>query len=279
MQAKASFYALAAILLWSTLALLGFKLGELPPFLLVGLSLLIGSLCGLPWIRDWKVPRKVLLLGIYGLFGYHFFLFMALRNAPMVEANLINYLWPLLIVLLSPVFLPDSKLRGTHILGALLGFLGAIFIVTGGKLSFTGEGALGYIFALLSAFIWASYSLLTKKVGAFKTGAIGLLCLISGVLSLICHFLLEESYSLSLNQFFYLIPLGAGPMGMAFFLWDKALKSGDPRKIGSLSYLTPMLSTLLLILFGGGEFSQVKAIGMALIIGGASLGALNKKQA
>src|SRR5690349_781075 len=101
----APLYASAAIALWATLALLGTYLTKIPPFLLVGVALTIGSGCGLPWVREWKIPLSTLGLGVYGLFGFHFFLFMALRNAPPLEANLINYLWPLLIVVLSPLFL------------------------------------------------------------------------------------------------------------------------------------------------------------------------------
>lgn len=268
-------YALLAILIWSSLAFLGTKLGNLPPFLLVGSSLTIGSLCGIPWIREWKVPFTTLCVGIYGLFGYHFFLFLAFRNAPIVEANLINYLWPLLIVLLSPVFFKELKLTKKHILAALLGFSGAILIVTGGKLSVSIDSVIGYVLAGISAFIWASYSLLSKRIKPFSTGAVGLFCFISGILSLICHLILEPTYVLQEGQGFLLILLGLGPMGSAFFLWDKALKLGDPRIIGSLSYLTPMLSTLILIFTGSGAFSWVSGLSMGLIISGAIVGALS----
>ncbi|RYE83619.1 MAG: EamA/RhaT family transporter, partial [Myxococcales bacterium] len=95
--------SLAAIALWSTLALLSVKLAAVPPLLLVGSTLLLGGLVSAPYIRLWRVPATTLLLGVYGLFVYHFCLFLALRWAPAVEANLLNYLWPLLLVLLSPV--------------------------------------------------------------------------------------------------------------------------------------------------------------------------------
>lgn len=72
----------------------------------------------------------------------------------------------------------------------------------------------------------------------------------------------------------FLLVLGMGPMGAAFFLWDAALKNGDPRIIGSLAYLTPMLSTLLLIVTGSGAFGRVTGIAMVLIVGGAALGSL-----
>jgi drug/metabolite transporter (DMT)-like permease len=69
------------------------------------------------------------MIGITGLFGYHFFYFFAIKNAPAVEANLLNYLWPLLIVLLSS-FLPNERLRWFHIVGSLLGLLGAFLLVS-----------------------------------------------------------------------------------------------------------------------------------------------------
>src|SRR5688500_11680258 len=106
MQTRAFIQSLAAILLWSALAYLALKLSHVPPFLLVGSALAIGSLCSVHKISQWRVSYRTLLLGIYGIFGFHFCLFLALRYAPPVEANLINYLWPLLIVVLSPVFLP-----------------------------------------------------------------------------------------------------------------------------------------------------------------------------
>jgi drug/metabolite transporter (DMT)-like permease len=103
----ANLYALGAIALWALLASLGVSLKHLPPFLLTGVALLIGSVLALPFVvRDrtqWKIPAATLALGVYGLFGFHFLLFIALRHAPAVEANLVNYLWPLFMVVLAPL--------------------------------------------------------------------------------------------------------------------------------------------------------------------------------
>jgi drug/metabolite transporter (DMT)-like permease len=96
MQATTWLQSLAAIALWGTLAYLALQLSRIPPFLLVGCALVIGSLCSIHRVAQWRVAFRTLLLGVYGLFGFHFCLFMALRYAPPVEANLINYLWPLL---------------------------------------------------------------------------------------------------------------------------------------------------------------------------------------
>lgn len=274
---KSYVYAFGAIALWSSLAFLGLSVSRVPPFLLVGITLSIGSIFGVFGIRQWKVSPRVLAVGIYGLFGYHFCLFMAFRNAPPIEANLLNYLWPLLIVLLSPVFLPNYKLNKKHFVSAILGFLGAALIVTKGRLNISTDAWSGYLLAILAAFIWSSYSLMLKRMSGIPTSAIGLYCLVSGLLSLVCHNLYEPSYSVSLDEIYSLVILGIGPMGIAFFLWDKALKLGDPRVIGALSYLTPLASTLILILFGHGSFTWISFLAMLCIIGGAIMGSVAGK--
>jgi drug/metabolite transporter (DMT)-like permease len=279
MPAKAIVQSLLAILLWSVLAFLALRLSAMPPFLLIGIALCAGALCGVHRVRQWRVPPRVLLLGVYGLFGFHFCLFMALRLAPAVEANLINYLWPLLIVLLTPLFLRGYRLSARHVLAAVLGCAGAALLVTRGALAFDARALPGYLLAAGSAFIWASYSLMTKKVAAFPSAAIGLFCLCSGVLSLGVHFLFEPRYALTLRDLPLLAALGLGPMGAAFFLWDAALKNGDPRIIGSLAYLTPLLSTLVLVVTGSGRFTVVSGVAMAMIVGGSVLGSLPRRGA
>ena len=272
---QATFLALAAIALWGSLAPLGVSLGHVPPFLLTGCGLLIGSLIGLVLsrgrVQQWKVPAPTLALGVYGLFGFHFLLFIALRHAPPVQANLVNYLWPLGIVLMAPLFLHGMRLHGLHIAAAFLGFAGAALAMVGGR-DLQGGFAWGYIPALGSAFIWASYSLLTQRVAHFPTAAIGGFALVSGLLSLLCHALLEPAVSLTARDGLLIGAMGLGPMGAAFFLWDMALKRGDARHIGILSYLTPLASTALLIGVSGGSFTWSIALAATLIIGAALLG-------
>lgn len=267
--------ALGAIALWATLATLGVSLSHVPPFLLTGLALLIGSIVALPLsrfdFRQWRVPPATLTLGIYGLFGYHFLLFTAFRHAPPVEANLVNYLWPLGIVVMAPLFLPGVRLGLVHVLAALLGFGGAALVILGGS-SLTGGFAWGYLPALGAAFVWASYSLMTKRVRPFPTAAIGLFGLVSGLLSLACHALMESAVTLSARDWGLITLMGLGPLGAAFFLWDAALKRGDARHIGLLSFLTPLLSTLLLLAVRGERPSATVGIAAAMIVGGAVLG-------
>ncbi|MES2244719.1 MAG: DMT family transporter [Pseudomonadota bacterium] len=277
----ANLYALGAIALWASLASLGVSLRHVPPFLLTGVALLVGSLLALPFVlkdrRQWRIPASTLLLGVYGLFGFHFLLFIALRHAPPVEANLVNYLWPLFMVVLAPLFLRGVKLRAAHVLAALLGFAGAAVAILGARTGSAGGGwAWGYLPALGSAFIWASYSLLTQRVPAFPTAAIGLFGLVSGVLSLLCHWALEPAVALSGRDAVLVALMGLGPLGAAFFLWDRALKLGDARQIGILSYLTPLGSTALLMLVSGRALSWSIGLAAAMIIGAAVLGTRTK---
>ena len=276
MQRPALFAALAAIALWGVLAALSLRLRGWPPFLLAGAALLVGSLCSIHRLRAWRVPARALALGVYGLFGFHFLLFIALRLAPPVEANLVNYLWPLLIVVLAPVILPGVTLRTRHVAAALLGFAGAALLVTGAGPGLGGEGGggamLGYAAALASALVWSTYSLATKRFAQLPTATIGLYCAVSGLVALACHVLFEPQYVPRIAELPWLLALGLGPMGAAFYLWDYALKRGDPRAIGALAYLAPLVSTLVLVAAGEGSLGPVTLVAMGLIVGGAVLG-------
>ena len=268
---SATLLALGAIALWATLASLGVALGHVPPFLLTGLALVIGSVPAWPLARQWRVPPSTLALGVYGLFGFHFLLFIALRNAPPVQANLVNYLWPLLIVVLAPLFLPGLKLRPVHIGAALAGFAGAVLAILGGR-DVAGGFAWGYLPALGSAFIWASYSLLTQRVAHFPTAVVGLFGLVSGGLALLCHLAFEPPVALTARDWGLIVATGLGPLGAAFYLWDAALKRGDARRIGILSYLTPLASTLLLVATSGRPLTLWIGLAALLIVGAAIAG-------
>ena len=274
---KADLFTLGAIVLWASLATLATLLSNIPPFLLTGIGLIIGGLVSLPALRSgvtaWKVPLRTLLLGVYGLFGYHFMLFLALQTAPAVEANLVNYLWPLLIVLLSPIFTKSLSLNFRYVLAAISGFAGAFLAITSGGSGFEFASIeIGYLFALAAAVIWATYSLGTTKVPSFPTPAIGLFALFSGVLAIGAHFAFEPAATISTTDWLLLLVMGIGPLGGAFYLWDAALKIGDPRRIGLLAFLTPLLSTALLLVVSGSALSWQLLLATGLIVGGALLG-------
>ena len=273
-------FSLATILLWGFLAVLSAGVSHLPAFLSAGLALTLGGLVGLVRVREWRVPGSTLAVGVGGIFGYHALFFLALRYAPAVEANLLQYLWPLLIVVLTPLFFPARRLGLHHLAGAALGLCGAFLVISGGRLSLDLSHLPGYLLALGAALVWSSYSLVTKRLPPFPTGAVGGFCLASGLLSLGIHGLERLAHpspppAIGGHDWLLLALLGLGPMGLAFFTWDAALKRGDPRVIGALAYLTPLLSTLVLVLVGGRRLSPLAAGAMALIVAGAVVGSLD----
>ena len=274
-------FALTAILLWSSLAALGVSLRHVPPFLLTGIGLLVGSLVAVPLSRGqwshWKVPTGTLVIGVLGLFGYHAMLFAAFHYAPPLQANLINYLWPLGMVVLAPLYLRGLHWRWQHIVAALVGFAGAVLALLDGGQSAASDDAfpqrwIGYGLALAAAFTWSSYSLLCQRVPPFRTAAIGSFCLGAGILSLIMHALFEPAIALGTQDWLLVAALGIGPAGGAFFVWDAALKRTDARTVGLLAFLTPLLSTMLLLVTSGQPFTINIGLATLLIVGAAVVG-------
>ena len=270
-----------AVLLWATLALLTTAAGPVPPFLLVSLTFGVAFLAALGlWLARggsilarlaWPLP--VWGLGVGGLFGFHLLYFVALRNAPPLEANLVNYLWPLLIVVFSAL-LPGERLRWWHVAGALLGLAGAGLLVTdGGRVAFRAEHAPGYAAALGSAVVWAAYSVASRRFGAVPSDAVGAFCGATAGLAFLCHLAWEPWAPPEGGQWLAVLALGLGPMGLAFFVWDVGVKQGDIRLLGALAYLAPLLSTLLLVAAGRAEASSTVAVACVLITGGAALAA------
>lgn len=280
-QLRATLIGASTILMWSTLALFTALSGQVPPFQLIALSFPVGFFISLGlWLRrgeglvkPLKLPGRVWALGIYGLFGYHFFYFLALKNSPAVEANLINYLWPLLIVVFA-TFLPGERLRWFHLAGAGAGFIGAALLVTKGQsLNFEPAYTLGYVSAVVCAVIWASYSVLSRLFGAIPTDSVGGFCGATALLALVCHLLFEQWVWPSGLEWLAIGLMGLGPVGAAFFTWDHGVKRGNIKVLGAFAYAAPLLSTLLLVLFGLAQPSWVIAAACLFIVGGAALAA------
>ena len=271
-----------AVLMWATLALFTTLSGGVPPFQLVAMSFAVAfALAAAKWLVRGESPGHFLrqpvaawALGVGGLFGFHFLYFLSLRSAPPIEANLINYLWPLLIVLFSAL-LPGERLRWWHVAGALAGFAGAALLVTdGGRVAFRGEFALGYGAALASSLVWSSYSVLNRRFSAVPTDAVGGFCAVTAMLALVAHLAFEKTvWPDGATEWLAVLALGLAPVGSAFFFWDHGVKRGDIRALGAFAYAAPLLSTLLLIAVGLAPPTWVVLIACLLITGGAVLAA------
>jgi drug/metabolite transporter (DMT)-like permease len=277
-RGAATLIGFCAVLLWSALALMTTRSGEVPPFELAAITFAIGGACGLVFaaargrLSALAQPLRVWAVGIGGLFGYHALYFAALRRAPPADASLIAYLWPLLIVLFSAA-LPGERLRARHVIGALLGFAGAatLFLARGASGDPVREGALvGYGLALACAFVWSGYSVLSRGLKETPTDAVAGFCLATSALATVCHILFETTViPEGAAQWAAIVGLGLGPVGLAFYVWDYGVKHGDIRVLGVAAYAAPVLSTLILVAAGVAPATPALGVACALIVGGA----------
>lgn len=274
-RARATLVGLSAILMWAALGLMTAASGQIPAFQMNALAFGLSGTVACLWLAATgrlgvlRQPARVWALGVGGLFGFHALYFTSLRLAPPVEANLVNYTWPLLIVIGSGL-LPGERLKAHHVIGAGLGLAGAAAIVTkGGGVAIDPAHAGGYLAACASAVTWAGYSILSRRLGAVPTATVAGFCLATAALSALAHLAFETTvWPEGATQWAAVIGLGLFPVGLAFFVWDHGVKRGDIQVLGAASYLSPLLSTLLLIVAGWGAFTlPVGFAALAITVG------------
>ncbi|NBA98596.1 DMT family transporter [Pseudomonas sp. R5(2019)] len=284
-----SLYATAigviAVLLWSCLALLTTLTEGIPAFQLLALSFAVAFMAsvgvigcrGVEGFKQWRQPWAVWVTGFGGIFAYHALYFYALKVAPAAQASLIAYLWPLLIVLLSALAARQG-LQWRQVLGALLGLAGTAFILQQrNEAQLLQTPWLGYAAAFGCALVWSSYSVINRRFRGVSSNVIGAICGLVTVAGGVCHGLFETWVPPTAPQWAAIVGLGLGPVGLAFFAWDHATKHGSLGMLGALSYLAPLVSTLLLIAVGASPANPMLLIAAGLIIAGAALATLRTR--
>ena len=283
-QRRATAVGFVAVLLWALLALFTAATGQVPPLQLASMTFAMAFMLALgKWllrgeniIDHLRQPLIVWGIGVGGLFGYHFFYFIALRNAPAVEASLIAYLWPLLIVVFSAL-LPGERLRWWHVSGALLGLTGAAVLILAGRAPGAPVQFMpGHFAAMACALLWSGYSILSRRLGNVPTDTVGGFCGATALLAFLAHLIFETTvWPAGATQWLAVVGLGLGPVGLAFYCWDHGVKHGHIQSLGASSYTAPLLSTLVLILFGFAAATGAVLIACLLITGGAVLASLD----
>ncbi len=272
-------YALGAILCWASLpAATGSGLKELSTEELMFYSFTAAA--SFLYLQDVLLTRrvavsfpslKVSLLGVWGIFIYHYVYYLALNRAPLAEGAILATTWSFWIVVFSS-WLLFRKLRLSIVATALLGLFGAGLVIGAGKeLSFTMGHLQGYLLALLCGLVWSSFSvalsrlrLAEEPMTAFALYA----ALLSGLL-----FVATLPHPLpSIPALLSALYLGCVPLGLSFFLWNRAMVGGNVVIIGFLSYLTPPLAVLLVAVIHGEQVAPQVLAGMVVILGASLLG-------
>ena len=168
--------------------------------------------------------------------------------------------------------LPGERLRWYHVAGAMLGFIGVLALALAkGVVGFNAVNAPGFALALACAFIWSSYSVLSRRFKAVPTNAVVGFCAVTCVLALMRRSLFEQTAWPDGTEWLAVIGLGLGPVGLAFYAWDRGVKHGDIPLLGVASYATPVLSTLVLVAVGFAAPTLGLGLAVLLIVGGALL--------
>ncbi|ATB70179.1 permease of the drug/metabolite transporter (DMT) superfamily [Sulfurospirillum diekertiae] len=283
-QSKAYFFAISAVLLWSTVAS-AFKL-SLAYFDALNLLLYASSFslcvffCAMGYQHKFyilflyskKTYFKLALLGLINPFIYYLVLFRAYELLPAQEAQPINYTWALTLTYLS-VFILKQKISVYDFLAGLICYFGVLIISTHGDLwGFSFYSLTGVFLALFSTVLWSLYWIYNTKlhvdplVGLFINFLFGV--------PAILFYALITSHPLVFNIHGFLgsAYVGIFEMGITFILWLQAMKlSTNTAKIANLIFISPFLSLVFISIFVGEVILFSTYIGLIFIIIGLLL--------
>ncbi|MHC1774448.1 MAG: DMT family transporter [Lentimicrobium sp.] len=281
---KSIILALAAVLLWSTIGS-AFKLTL--GYLNFPLVLLYSSFVAVVFLGSLLVIRGKLgnirkislnslglsaLMGLFNPFAYYLILLKAYSLLQAQEAVALNYTWPMILVLLSAVFL-KHKITWFNVFSLVISFTGTIIIATKGNLlDFKLSDPLGVILAISSAFFWATYWLLNLK-DKRDTEEKLFLNFLFGLIYTLIYCIVTDNLSIpGPEAALGVIYIGLFEMGITFVLWLNALKLAEnTAKISNLVYLSPFLSLLFVSIAVGEKIMLYTISGLFLIVGGILL--------
>lgn len=275
-------YAIGAILCWASLpaatgsGLTNLSTEELMFFSFTSAAIFL-YLQGVFLQRTFTVylpGPKGSLLGIWGIFIYHYVYYMALSHAPLVEGTILATTWSFWVVVFSSVVL-FKRLKVSIVGTALLGMFGAgLVMASGQKIGLASEYTLGYVLALSCGLIWASFSLALSRIN-LQGEPMTAFTIFAAILSALLYLATMPHSIPSLQSLLAAIYLGCVPLGLSFFLWNRAVRGGNMVIIGYLSYFTPPLAVLLVAIIHGKTVSVQVLLGMVVIIVAAMGGRLS----
>lgn len=207
-------------------------------------------------------------MGFLGTFLYTFFLFTGLGLLPAQEAFIINYLWPVMVVIFAALILKE-KITGRKIFAIACSFFGIIIVITKGNFeSLQFSNLLGAVSAALGALVWGIFSVLGKKQNYEGFTSMMFFYLFGTLFAFIAVLLFSSIPHISLQQFAGLLWLGVFVNGLAFVFWFLALKHGDTAKIANIIFLTPFLSLLYIYFLTGEQILVSSIVGLVVIVAG-----------
>ena len=264
-----------AVVLWASWPTLATVAYPAPPFLVLGLAALVGfalSFC-LMAVRGrarsfWSVSPATLIFVAFGLMGNNAFYLAAISRIGPAEANVVHYLWPIFLVILS-AFVVRRAPTPVQVVGIACGFSG-VAVALSPQMG-AGFDAVGVLLGISGALTFAVYSV-GRSLAKVETNVVGPSLGLAGAGALAVHVLTEPVYALSATQWGAIALMGLGPFTLANILWDRATRQGAAATISSLAFLTPLVALSLLVVFGLSTLTLQLVVGAVLTIAGAVLG-------
>lgn len=280
----ATIVGFAAILLWALLGPLTKASGDVPPLQLMAMSFGVAFLIfiirwrmkGLTMASQFSMPLAVWLLGLVGYCGNLLLYFYAMRRAPAEQVNLINYIWPMLMILFSAA-LPGERLRWWHLVGAVIGVIGLLALFwTGDGIDIQSRYVPAYVSVFFSAAIWAAFSVTMRRVKKVPTEAFGAFAAGTALLALVSHLAVEQTaWPATPGQWMAVAGLSVGPICLAYIAWNIGIRHGQVRLLAAGSFFIPILSTLTMVLMGQANLSINLAVACVLVVAGAVVASLD----
>ncbi len=279
---RAYLFAVVPIVLWASTPLLVTELtAELPilqvnwlvtGFSIASLSMTLTVLGRWQRLRDYskKDMRTMLVLGATGLFPYTTLYYLAFALAPAAagNSNIINYLWPIWIVILAIPTLKE-RLGWRKILGIVLSFAGVYLILTGGQwIRFSLEHLPAYLSAAAGAFFWGMFSIQNKRHQFEALTAMFVYNVAAILFFALVALLASPLVWPTTRSWLLLFLLGGIVNGFSYLFWILALRAGDTAKIANLVYITPFLSLVYLAVFQKRPITAVQLSALLLVVSG-----------
>ncbi len=276
-------FAIVTVSCWSTLAPIVKKLlYDIPnlealsvsSFLAFFFLLLMNIFTGeIKEVKTYKVKDYGVIfgLGFLGLFVYSALYYYGLGQLTSQEACILNYLWPIMLVIFSCIIL-NEKFTLVKVVAMVSSFIGIIILSTGGSVALTGNGLFGIVSCIVAAACYGLFSALNKKVEYNANVSMMFMWLVAAVCALVLGVLTETWVTIKGLQWLGMIWLGVVVDAIAYLLWALALKgSEDTAKIANLAFLTPFLSLIISAIFLKEAIQIRSVIALIFIIGGILL--------
>ena len=223
-------------------------------------------------IRSERVP---LLLGGVALGLNWVALFTAYRMLNVSLATLIYYAGPMIVLLFSPVLFRE-KLTGAKLLAIAVVAVGLVCIT--GSITSGGMNLSGLIVAVLSALFYAGLITFNKKIhrtSGMQTAAIELdVAFVVVLIYVLCTAGLPQFQK---SDWPYVAWIGLVNTGLAYLLYFSGLQKLPGQSVALISYADPVAALIFSALLLGEKLTAIQLIGAVLIIGGAMLGELLKR--